>query len=587
MRPFLVFGLTIVFSGLLIQSGRAQSGQASIQAVVVSAADPSQLEAAQGVAEQLEQGLVDRGVLLLSATEARARFEAVHSTEPVVLDKETLVELRKQVDEATRLLALNRLREALDATHELRELSASGQDYLRRELSQAQELFDVCVVTASQIAAAGDQLQAYRHMLRCAQTFPGLTPVPEYHPPEVRELYDSVLEDVEQAKPATLLVRSAGTEPCLTRVNGISWGEAPAQITMAPHPVRVQLECAERPGRVHHMSLRAGFNRLLIDPVFDRALRSGPPRLRLLYESLATLANRRRRDGETLARALNVTRLVMVEGGAPMRVHQLDSFGQLLHTLAVDPVDPSSLATVLAELSEGAHLHGNAPAVSSEQTPGPVSAVALGQAGEEVMGQPPAQVGVELSVSGEADALYVPALPVLEPSADLAWLSPLTIGIGYALSIAGSAFALSERYFVRRDSIDQVFDLDHYNDTGSLGVGFMVGGAMIATAAELLTLPAADGVPAAAWVAGAVGVVAGVAGLGLSASDNSCTAADDRQECIGIERDPLLGPLLLVQSVPLLAVPATYLLAEGLGERGLARVEWTPGGMRLAISGRF
>lgn len=547
--------------------------------VVTVAADKLQGVRAQEAAKWLEQGLLSRGVALLAAEDARARFAANHSQAPVELSSKALDRLRAQVQEATRLLARNRLREALESTKELRELSAPEQDYLRRELSRAQELFDVCVVTASQIAHGGDKLQASRHMLRCAQTFPGLTPVPEYHPPEVRALYNSVLEDVEQAKPAIVLVRSTTREACTTRVNGIDWGQAPAQVTTAPAVVRVQLECGDSTGRIHVQQLHAGFNQIVIDPLFDRVARSAAPRMGLRYTSASQLAARRRMDAMTLGRALQVQGLLVVQGGEQLTVHLLDSTGAVRFTRTLDGHGPAQLGKVIDELATGplASARGPglekshqmlalAPEVGSQWPPGP------GSAG-----------GSAVSRMYPEEGRYTPELPILSPQEDLAWISPLMIGLGYAVSLAGGVFALNERHIVRRDWNGGVFDLEHYNDTGSVGLGLVAGGAMLSTGAELLTLPEAEGVPFAAWMVGGVGVLAAVVGLGFTLAENSCNAADERSSCVGVERDKLLGPLLLIQSVPLWTVPITYMLSDSTDVRMQAR----PGFARFMLRRRF
>lgn len=537
------------------------------------------------LAEQVERALVARGLLVLGAADAQRRFEASHSEAPVQLDPATLAVLRAQVQESTRLLALNRLQEALAATQQLRELGPAAQDYLRRELSHAQELFDVCVVTAHQMAESGDVLAGSRHMLRCAQTFPGLSPVPEYHAPEVRALYDSVLDHVEQTEPATLLVRAQNEQRCVTRVNGMSWGDSPTQITTAPAAVRIQLECGDQPGRVHHYSLSPGHQTIVIDPVFDRVIHSDEARLRLQYGSGAEAAQRRLHDAAEIARTLQVNEIILVEGGEAPLLRRVTAAGREVAAVALGPAERSGPRFEQA-LS---HLLQAGPGIGLADAPEAAAPIMEGSGGG--LGAEPAVYGPGLANSARSAlaraGLYVPELPILEPNQDLHWLSPLTIGIGYALSLGGSAFALSERYFVRRDRLGGVFDLDHYNDTGSLGIGFMVGGAMLATAAELLTLPERPAVPMPAWLVGGLGAAAALIGLVFVVADNACDVGDDRLACTGVHRDDLLGPLLLLQSVPLLAVPGTYLLEDVFPAEAAARIEVQGRAARVSLAGRF
>ena len=67
------------------------------------------------------------------------------------------------------------------------------------------------------------------------------------------------------------------------------------------------------------------------------------------------------------------------------------------------------------------------------------------------------------------------------------------------------------------------------------------------------------------WIAGGLGLTAVGVGAYLTASGEPCS----RQRCPAGQPDSLLGPMVLVQSIPLLTVPVTYMQRSLLAEPGL------------------
>lgn len=568
--------LATLTAALASSPARAAPETGSGWAVIAATDSEDQVARAQELAKRLERALDAAGAEILPAEEALQRFEAVHSTEPVVLAPDALQALREQVQEATRYLALHRLKDALSATEKLRRLGNRAQDFLRRELGHAQELFDVCVVTATQIAEGGEQLEAYRHMLRCAQTFPGLEPQAEYHSPDVRELYDTVLENLDETQPAELVIRSTERGDCTTRVNGISWGPAPAEIKASPTQVRIQLECGAEPGRVHTTVLRPGFNEITIDPVFDAAIRSSAPRLTLVYDGPRQLTQRLARDSGTLAGAVNAEDVVTVElTGKPTTPPR--SFTTASSPDAAGPGHPGGPIATIRLIDTRGHLVRQARWKGSFTDPAEADRIARALTTGEPAADTPSEVG---------SAKYHPALPLVDVKQSNAWVFPAGIALGYATSIGGSLYALADRSSRRKEALTGDFPVG-YEGVGTTGLILTATGSALSTTLELIGLPDRDRVPWYAWVGGAAGLAAASTGIYALAAVDSCQIGDDRLACTAWTRDNLFAPLLLVQSAPLLTMPLTYAVSSALGPGASATVDIGQNHAQLKLRGTF
>lgn len=541
------------------QVALAQAGPPASDAtwlVVASAQSESHLAQAQSRAEELESALRGQDARVIPAGRVRATFVASHSSDPVELPLGRERALLARVERATHVLALGRLDQATVELAELRSLSEAQQDALRRAPGNAEQLFDVCVVSAGLLAEQGDEAAADRQFQTCARAFPAMRSAPSYHAPETRERYARAAARLSPAPGgARLRVRSIGGGSCIARVNGTSIGRTPTDAPLLAVDVRVQLECDDRPGRVHRLELKPGVNELALDAAFESALRSGEPRLGLLHRDAATLQARRVQDAAQLAGGTRASVVILVEVTSTVTV------------VRVDPrVDAVRSHPWSAELE-------NSPA-----TVALARSLLTAPSGPPAPARPPARAPQPV-----ADTRRVPlpgsgALPLVRLGQSHGWVVPATIALGYSATLGFSLFALARRADERKTILDgSSFDIEGYRAAQRLGVIGTAAGAAVASGMEVIGLEG-EGMPWHAWVATGLGAASLAAGLLLS-PDPRCEDMVPLRSCTTWAEDPLLGTLLVVESIPLLVVPLTYALAPLLGRD--TRVSADSAGLRV------
>lgn len=526
---------------LATQSARADGGVAGGWIVVAIADTQPHLADALNRASALELELRAVNANLVTPEEARARFVTGHSTEPVTLPADRLNDLRVRVRRAARQLALGRARETAAELAPVRALGDQAQDCLRRDLDDAHELFDVCIVSASQSAQAGEPRAAERQMQECVRAFPSMRAPAEYHSQETRELFARVASQLQRGPVASLVIRNSSQQACVTRINGVPVGPAPAAVELLPATVRIQLECDDAPGRIHHVSLRSGFNEVTLDPDFDRSIVSSPPRMRILYASAARLETRRASDMAALARGVRAETLLVVEASAHVTVQRFDGSGRALQRFdwSAPAEDTAARANLVRALL--------APPARPPQPP---------------------PVAVRRSAADDSAA----------------WITPTAIALGYSTAVAASLFSLARRAGERSDSLGRSsFDIDGYRSDLRIGLIGTSAGAVLATSAEVIGLPQRASVPWWAWTAGGLGAAALMAGALLS-PPSECRQMAPQPRCTTWQADSLLRPLLLIHSVPLLALPLKYAVSATFGVDASANAE---GEARVQLRGRF
>jgi len=170
-------------------------------------------------------------------------------------------------------------------------------------------------------------------------------------------------------------------------------------------------------------------------------------------------------------------------------------------------------------------------------------------------------------------------------------LVPIAGVVASAVGIAGFTVSWSnyaERYSLRSRQYDGAVSYATRDKFNTAGKWLMAGGALGAgtlVAAEAALLPKADGVPAAAWLIGGLGAAVGGVGLGFTVSKRGADCIPGTlKPCAALTSDSLLGPLLMLQAVPLLAVPAVYTVRSWLRPR---RVELSVDSSMLVLRGTF
>jgi len=503
----------------------------------------------------------DRRVLANHA--AAGLFEARHSAEPVRLDSDEMTRLLRSVGEAARHLALGELPQAQQAMEGVYALSGPARDYLNREAVRARKIFDTCLMTAYLWERDHKRPQALHQMLECSRSFPGFRPEGRAYPPELREVFELAKQQLNQLPPTTLLVNSPRS--CGVRLNGIELGKSPMSFKDVRSGItRVQLECEPgAAGRIHAIELKAGENRLDIDPAFDAAVHSQGA----LWLSYADDAQRKQRldaDAASLAKLLGVTRLVtlLVDGSINPQVTVRVQWGTP-HDVDSLPFDTTSgygstaVSVVVRSLQSAVGLQ---PSVTEDaHTPAPVE-----------LDPPP--IAAEPAHRAPAPGPATPTDQQLLPGVVLGTLGAGGMVTGWAL------YAL--RQDIRRRPLGGTPELDafaHFRARGAVLLAVGSAGALVFALSEYFWLPDRRAIPAWAWVVGGLGTATGLTGLGFALFGTHCGPRLDQtlfpSTCSRFTADATFGPLLAMHALPLLGVPLAYAL------RGLLR----PSGVDISL----
>jgi hypothetical protein len=133
------------------------------------------------------------------------------------------------------------------------------------------------------------------------------------------------------------------------------------------------------------------------------------------------------------------------------------------------------------------------------------------------------------------------------------------------------------------DELNALRDIDAADDAPLIALG---AGAVLTSASVPMWLPEADGMPWWAWTSAGVGVALAATGAALTVAASDCEA-DRYDRCTDPALATDVGPLLLLQSAPFLAVPMTQLVREWLDDDAKASIALTSERATLQIEGRW
>ena len=156
---------------------------------------------------------------------------------------------------------------------------------LQRDAGASTNLARICGYYVRAHLHGSGESEARQRVRQCLALVPGFT-LGERHPPNVRELYAQERRDLRGA----IVVSSSPDDPptCTVRVGGRDIGRTPtARVAVPPGDYRVQVECSDRPGRVHRVHVERAPVELTIRATLDDALRTEPPAL--VYASSSAL----------------------------------------------------------------------------------------------------------------------------------------------------------------------------------------------------------------------------------------------------------------------------------------------------------
>ncbi len=263
----------------------------------------------QPAVSALQSELAERGISTRGSKEAAARFERLESSPPKALSAAEVEAWSARSQRALGLLARNDYRGALRELEPAQETSREYAELLNRDPASAAALLDTCLYTVRALLGVGKRATARVRAQECARLAPGGEPDMKMHPPDIRTFY----EDVVDAGRATGGALSIESEPagCQARVNGRSFGSTPLRIGgLLAGVYVVQVECEERPGRLHRVNVERRTAELRVDADFDAAVRTGDE-LWLRYSSPPADAQYAR-DAKTLAGILDVDAVLFV-----------------------------------------------------------------------------------------------------------------------------------------------------------------------------------------------------------------------------------------------------------------------------------
>lgn len=536
-----------------------------------------------------------RGVRAMPLLVAKDRFEARASMEPVATDESDLDVVAREAQAALVLVATGRNAEARAAVRRVLDRAERALESLNRETTSARRILDACLYLVRATLDAGRTARARARVLECRRLVPDVTPDPADHPPSVLRILEEAEAELRRSSRAELRVDS-DPPGCALYLNGRHLGATPFEIgDLPPGEYRVQVECGgARLSRVHRLVLADEPTELSIDTGLDEAIRSREM-LALHYPSAEDEAHRRLRDGARVADVVGAAHVVLVtaESDALLRLDRVD--GPTRGVVATARVrvtgrrrdDRAVVARAARALAAGRSVDLAAdPAreIAPWAPPAPEA--------EDALTAPVAAAGAASPTEGGAPtgpqgATEHPAGRGLDGARVAGWT--LFAG-GIAAYVA--SWALWGELAARRDALDgypsmQAGFSDAQADYDALRwptalVG--AGGAVLVGAAVPLVLEDADGVPAWAWVLGAVGLGGVGAGVGLAVSEGPCVD----QDCTRRAPRETLGALVAAHAAPLLAVPLTLAVRAATGDDTIeADVDLPEAGLALRFRGRW
>jgi hypothetical protein len=560
-----------------------------LPSVVATQGDPK--HPARAAARLLAEDLRAHGRRAFSVEQSKTLFEQHGSAPPMTASAADIDELARDAQRA-----LYHVASGLPARAKVDVERALGRarralESLNRETRAAQHLLDACLYLVRAHLHNGDRVQARRQALECRRLVPDIAPEPTVHPPDVIGVLAEAQAQLRSDEPAALRVES---EPmgCAAYVNGRNLGPTPKELSrLSPGEYRIQVECEQGVmGRVHRVVLSTNRVVMKVDTRYDRTIET------LFDASLkyASSSEERRylaRDAVETGRIIGAGDVVVAwrrsgPGAASAEV-QLDRYrvadGVQLASVRL-PVDaeaatlPESLlarARAALEKPESVDLTGHEPRTIAQPALAPRSPRASPDA------------SVEASVE-QAPLLASSTSPVDAPVRDEASHSRATVqiaalaagGAGLAAHVAGwvlygrlaatqsdyaDALNANPDPMTRTTAeLNALRDIDGLDTAPPIVLGI---GAALSAASVPLWLPDAEGMPWWSWTSGGVGVALAAAGTVLTVSAAGCDV-DRYDRCTDPALATGIGPLLLMQSVPLLVVPVVQALRAGGGEQG-------------------
>jgi hypothetical protein len=341
-------------------------------------------------AARVAGSLQRQGQRVLAGSDAASQFERVDSRKAVQLTPAQVKQLDDEFRKLADHLASDDLAAAQPMFRRLAELSPDSRDVLNRDPGRARRGFQICLLSGHMLSRLGRDSEGLQQVTTCAADYPGFQPqVGSYLPDSIRKFFDRAFARLDSVPVATLTVSVPAEHAgrCRARVNGIAAGASPATVSgIRATEVRVQLDCGERPGRIHPLELQPGDNAIEIDPALDEAVTTGE-QLGLRYADVNQARERAIGHAVRLARVLGQGRAVLLLGDELWR---LDTASE--RAIARVSVNDGPLDALVARLVRGAvpapdpvERAAMKPAPGSDESGFPYQWLAFGSAGAAVL----------------------------------------------------------------------------------------------------------------------------------------------------------------------------------------------------------
>lgn len=525
----------------------------------------------RAAANAITEELREHGVRAFPTEEAKALYEQNGSTPPMTASAADIDELAKDAQRALYHVASGLPQRAKKDVERALERARRALESLNRETRAAQHLLDACLYLVRAHLQHGDRAEARSQALECRRLVPDIAPEPTVHPPDVIGVLAEAQAQLRTHEPAALRIES---EPmgCAAYVNGRNLGPTPKELSqLSPGEYRLQVECeAGLMGRVHRVALLNSRVVAKVDTRYDRSIETLFD-LSLNYASSAEEKKYLGRDAVETARIVGATDVVVawldIKPSPSRAIVMLDRYrvadgvhlsqaamtvdsgsgtitGQQLTAARKQLLDPNATKKAPALPAPAAAAVAVAPAPKAAAKPMPVveepKAQPVDDYQEPSEGEGPDALTITGYIAGGLGlvahaASWVTYGALLDKQG--AYTDALNANLVPAMETAAELTALR--------------DLDSADDPP---IVLGVTGAVLSTAALPMWLPQTQGIPWWGWASGGAGVALAVTGAVLHANASSCEI-DRYQRCTEPALATDLGPMLLLQAVPLIAVP--------------------------------
>lgn len=539
-------------------------------------------DAAVLAADRVQVALQELELTVISAHEARDKYVS-GSRRSERLEDEDVQRLIKEGQEALEHVAYGRHTAAQKSVREALTLAERALETLNRKTEMARRVLDACLILVRSELGQGKRERALETAMRCRRLVPDVSPSETTHPASVIGVLAEAENKVRRWHVGKLQVDSAPGVGCPVYINGRHLGRTPLVLDRAAEgDYRVQVECDERIGRVHEVTLGEEPVTLTIDSVLDRALES-EPRLSLTYAEPKLARAYGVGHATAIGKDVGADEVVLVSAEEQhltfvrVQVSQGRTIAEVTLTGSASDVGKKDLEQAVEALLAGRMIAAAAGATGSGLQPprGPSTGsragqpgaaqlpyAASGDVGESSLDAPQGTVAAsEPRMRGHERERRLTKRAMV--GAYVGGLGIVVLGIGWGYEQRNEALRTELRDMALDDPrLEQ--SRDDYDRTRKLTIVGLPGSALMTISVPFF-LPKVSRVPWWSYLVGGVGLGLVGAGVAELAMQNRCISPTAEGTCL--ERREQLGraSLLIESGVPLLAVPVTHALRLAWG----------------------